>query len=119
MAEPWYDPQTAMVWGNNILAFSGAFFGVVGGGIGGSLAGQGKGRRWMLPFIAAFGAIGVLMLIYGLFALIAGQPRGIWYYPLLGGVLFGILGCGGYFVMRARYDEAERRKVEAEAIRAG
>lgn len=119
MAEPWYDPQAAMVWGNNIGAFAGAFMGVVGGGIGGPLAAQGKGRRWVMPFIATFGAIGVLLLIYGLIALIAGQPRGIWYYPLLGGVLFGVLGCGGFFVFRARYEQAERRKLEADAIRTG
>lgn len=117
MSEPWCDPNMFGMW-----------YGVIGGGLGGTLCGvlgaaagilapRGRGRGLILGGMAFFAATGVIQAALGLFALISGQPYGIWYPMLLCGFIMAVvIGCL-IPVVRMRYAQAEQRRIQAEAIR--
>lgn len=71
----------------------------------------------MIPIGWAFIGLGVLSLTFGLYALAAGQPYGIWYGPVLTGALFAVLFSCLMPVVYKRYAEAEGRRVQAEEFR--
>src|SRR4051812_19966851 len=107
MTQPWFD--------ENLF---GALYGGIGGGVGGSLVGlwgglvgmlasRGKGRAWLIAIGWSFVVVGVVSLIFGLYALAAGQPYGIWYSPCLVGLVLGGLVGGLMPVVYRRYAEAE------------
>src|SRR5438270_657046 len=117
MAEPWFDEITF-----------GILVGAVGGGLGGTLAGlwgglvetlaaRGKGRAVLIPIGWAFVGLGTVALAFGLCALVAGQPYGIWYPPLLGGPIIAVVVGALMPVVYKRYAEAEARRVQAEEFR--
>lgn len=117
MTQPWFD--------ENLF---GALYGGIGGGVGGSLAGlwgglvgmlapRGKGRPWIIAIGWGFVGLGATSLAFGLYALAAGQPYGIWYAPCLVGAILGGLVGGLLPVVYKRYAEAEARKVQAEQFR--
>lgn len=117
MTEPWFDP----------IRF-GALYGGVGGGLlgglggilgaaAGTLAPKGKGRSFILGAFALMTLIGVCHLAVGLYALLAGQPYGIWYPLVLIGAILTIVIGALRPVVRKRYEEAEARKMEAAAFR--
>jgi hypothetical protein len=106
----------------------GALSGAVGGGVGGSLIGvggalagwlapQGKARGLIFGLWAVFLVLGVASLGFGLYALTAGQPYGIWYGPTLAGGLATFLMAMFFPLIRLRYAQADARKMEAEDIR--
>ena len=117
MTEPWFDQN-----------WFGAWWGTTAGGVGGSLCGlwgavvgtlapRGKGRAWLIPFGWMFVAVGALSLAFGLYALIVGQPYGIWYGPTLTGlILMIVVGCLMPVVYK-RYAEADARRLQAEQFR--
>jgi hypothetical protein len=119
MATPWFEPNTF-----------GAWYGAMAGGVGGSLVGlwgalagtlapRGKGRGLVLGGFGVFFVCGLASLGLGVAALASGQPYGIWYPPLMVGiVLSGVIG-GLLPAVRKRYAEAEARRLEAEGIRRG
>lgn len=117
MSQPWFDEN-----------MFGALVGGIGGGAGGSLCGlwggmvgwlapRGKGRAWLIPIGWAFVGVGMLSLVFGLYALAAGQPYGIWYPLLLIGLILGGLVAGLMPVVYKRYAEAEARRLQAEDFR--
>jgi hypothetical protein len=118
MSAPWFDEN---LFGAMVGGIGGGVGGLLGGTWGalvGTLAPKGKGRAWVIPIGWCFVAIGVLSLAFGLYALVAGQPYGIWYAPcLLGVVLAGVTG-GLMPVVYKRYAEADARKLQAEEFRA-
>src|SRR5438270_155864 len=60
---------------------------------------------------------GVLLLCVGLYALLDGQPYGIWYPLTLAGGLLALI-CGVLTpIVRKRYAEAEARRLTAEQFR--
>ena len=59
----------------------------------------------------------IVQLILGLYALLAGQPYGIWYGPLLCGTIYTTVVGGLIPAVRLRYRQAEERRLEAEALR--
>ncbi len=74
MVEPWFDPMKF-----------GAFYGGVGGGLLGSLGGvlgavagklapQGKARGLVMGAFTAFTLIGIVNLVFGIYAVATGQP---------------------------------------------
>jgi hypothetical protein len=69
--------------------------------------------------MVALMALGVASLGLGAYALACGQPYGIWYPPLLLGVIFTLVIGVNLPIVRRRYAEAEARKMEADAIRKG
>jgi len=88
MSEPWSDPN-----------LFGAYYGAIVGGGGGTLGGllgalagwcvpRRKGRGPILAAMWCFVVLGVLQLAFGLIALSSRQPYGIWYPPLLCGIIF-------------------------------
>jgi hypothetical protein len=117
MAAPWFDELTF-----------GIYAGAYGGGFGGALAGlwgamvgvfapRGKGRAVLIPIGWCFVAAGVLSLAFGLYALAAGQPYGIWYGPTLaGGIVTVVIGSLMPMVYK-RYAEADARRLQAEEFR--
>ncbi len=119
MVEPWFDPMKF-----------GAFDGGVGGGLLGSLGGvlgavagklapQGKARGLVMGAFTAFTLIGIVNLVFGIYAVATGQPYGIWYPLVLIGFLLTVLFTALKPVVRKRYDEAEARRMEAAAFRRG
>jgi hypothetical protein len=119
MAEPWFNEVAFGTW-------FGVLTGVVAGGMGsvlgtaaGILVPRGKGKSWLPATCAVVAVLGLASLAFGLAALLSGQPYGIWYPPLLGGMLGTFIFGGGVFVLRARYAQVEQRRLEAEALRRG
>jgi hypothetical protein len=52
-------------------------------------------------------------LLAGLVALMLGQPYGVYYPLLLGGIITAAVCGGNYPVLRRRYDQIELRKMSA------
>jgi hypothetical protein len=90
----------------------------VWGALAGTLAPRGKGRAVVLGLGWLFVVVGVSQLVFGLYALAAGQPYGIWYGPCLVGVIIPLVVGGLLPVVRRRYAEAEGRRMQAEGFRA-
>lgn len=118
MNQPWFADPNAF----------GAWYGAIAGGVGGSLGGllgslvgycapRGKSKRLVLAALGFFTALGLLQLGFGLVALAAGQPFGIWYPPTLCGAIYTVVMGGLFPMVRRRYEEAEGRRVDAEGIR--
>jgi len=119
MPEPWFEP-------NHFGAWYGALVGGVGGGLGGTLGAlagmlvpRGIGRPWILGTMYVLVAAGVAQLLFGIYAWICGQPWGIWYGPVLGGIIFTAVIGGLVPVARHGYRLAEERRLEAEGLRNG
>jgi len=117
MTEPWFDPiRFGVVYGG----FGGSALGALGGILGvatGYLAPRGKGRNLILGAFTIFLIIGVLNLLIGFYALISGQPYGIWYPLVLIGVILTAVMGGLLPVVKKRYTESESRRLNAAALR--
>ncbi len=116
-AEPWFPPER---FGALAGAFGGGGLGILCGLFGAGLSWlgpRGRGRRLLSALLAFIALAGAAALVFGLAALVAGQPYPIW-YP---GLLIGVLALGGAFGMRPLlrriYEQAEHRRLEAEALR--
>ncbi len=114
---PWFDPNTFGAYYGAIMGGGGGTLGGVLGALSGWLAPQGKCRGLVVGGFYLMLSIGIANLLFGLFALVSGQPYGIWY----GGVL-----CGGILttlplflmpVVKRRYAEAEQRRMEAADLK--
>jgi hypothetical protein len=117
MSEPWFEPN-----------MFGALYGGIGGGVGGSLIGlwggltgwlapQGRARGLIFGLWAVFLVLGLASLGFGLYALFAGQPAGIWHAPTFAGGLATLLMVLFFPIIRKRYAEADARRMHGEAIR--
>lgn len=117
MSEPWYDPNMfGALFGSIVGGGGGSLAGILGA-LAGTLAPRGIGRPWILGAMWCFVAVGIALFGLGLYALLMGQPFGIWYGPLLSGVIFTIVvGCL-IPVVRMRYRQAEERRLQAEGLR--
>ena len=109
MTEPWFDP-------NRYAWIFGAALGIVGGTLGslaGTLAPRGKAKPLVMGLFVATIVACALMLVAGVVAFLQGQPYGVWYgLGLPGGI--GLLTLGGLLpVLKARYREAEERRLSA------
>ena len=112
----WFDP-------NNFGWMYGAIVGGLGGTLGGCLgaiagvlAPRGKARGFVISGFVFCILFGLANLAFGIAALLASQPYGIWYtFLLLGGiptVVFGAL----LPVVHLRYRQAEERKLGAKLL---
>lgn len=118
MVEPWFDPMYfGAYYGAIVGGGGGALIGVLGGAIG-YCASRGVGRRWIIGAMVAVVALGVAQLAFGAYAWFAGQPYGIWYPPLMCGVVFTVVTGSLIPVIQAQYRKAEERRIEAGALRA-
>lgn len=117
MAEPWFEPNTFGALFGTIVGGGGGTLVGVWGGLAGSLAQQGRGRAFVLGAAWVFVGLGALLCAAGLYALLAGQPFHIWFWPCQVGLLLAVLvGCL-IPVVRHRYAEAEARRLQAEQFR--
>jgi hypothetical protein len=117
MSEPWFNPD-----------MFGAYFGGIGGSLGGvfcgtwgaavgCLAPRGKVKTLIVGIGWFILAVGVGALGLGLVALVAGQPYGIWYAPLLLGSVVSIVTGILLPMVYLRYRQADLRKLQAEEFR--
>jgi hypothetical protein len=117
MANPWFDPNSFGTWFGVI---AGGGLGTLGGLLGGAvglLAPRGKGKRIIVTAWTVLIAIGVAMLLFGGYAWAVGQPWGIWYGPVLCGVILTVVLGGQFPMVLARYRQAEHRRIDADGLR--
>ena len=107
-SNPWWTDQA----GGWIGGIGGSLCGLLGGLIG-TLAGMGKARRFVLALTTALVVLGAVALVVGVIAWLLGQPYGVYYPLLLGGIILTAV-CGGNLPgLRRRYEQIELRKMEA------
>lgn len=115
----WFSEQQAGMIG----AIGGAAVGTIGGGVMGPLIGicapRGKLKGPVLTVMALFVVLGVGCLITGLIAWMMGQPGHVIYIFVLTGFIMASVMGGLLPVVRRVYQQAERRKLEAEEFRRG
>jgi hypothetical protein len=112
----WWTAQQA-AW---IGAIGGSAVGVLGGLFGtvvGICAPRGIGRTAVLAGHAALAGLGVLVLLAGVAAVVARQPYHVYYPLLLGGFVLSAVLLPLWPVVRARYRQADARRLEAEELR--
>lgn len=115
---PWWTDQQAGLIG----AIGGSAIGLFGG-IYGTVAGicGPRGKCKTLVFAMTYVAIvvGWSLVGLGIIALTQHQPYAVWYPLLLGGGMDGVLFTAFFFMVKARYREAENRRLDAEQLRRG
>lgn len=119
MDAPWFDPVTFGAWFGAIVGGGGGALCGIWGALCGILSPRGKGRKVILGGMFMFVIIGLILSGVGLFALLSGQPYGIWYPILMAGLMFAIIPGVLIPVIRKNYQEAENRRIAAESIRVG
>jgi hypothetical protein len=112
----WSAKQGAMVGGA-----VGIFGGVLGcfGGLLGCLAGFGKARKFVLTTTKIFIALGMLLTIAGIAAIICGQPYFIWYVFLLPGIILTLVFSLNFPILQRRYDDLEIRRMASMDVMRG
>jgi hypothetical protein len=111
----WSTGQSGMVGGA-----VGIFGGVLGcfGGLLGCLAGFGKARKFVLTTTKIFIALGMLLTMAGIAAIICGQPYFVWYVFLLPGIILTLVFSLNFPMIQKRYDDLEiRRMASMDAMR--
>lgn len=114
----WWDQQTA-AW---IGALGGGGLGTLAGlfgGLAGYLAPRGIGRVPVLAVHGLFVLAGVGALVAGIVAVVQSQPYHVYYPLLLGGAILSLVMGVLLPVVRVRYRQAEKRKLDAEELRRG
>jgi hypothetical protein len=119
MSEPWFDVHQ---FGALFGSIAGGGVGVLGGlwgAVAGTFAPRGKCKAFVYGYAWLLILIGAASLVFGLVALAAGQPWGIWYGPLTVGLV--MMPMFGVFLplVRLRYRQADERKMQAEDFRRG
>jgi hypothetical protein len=108
----WWTDRTAGVFGGVL----GSLIGVLGATIG-SLAARGRARRFAIGSLWTVAALGAVLLVVAVAALVSSQPWVVWYSAALTGGLCLVLGLATMGVVRRRYAEAELRKMKAADAR--
>jgi hypothetical protein len=117
MSEPWFDPNTFGAWFGTIVGGGGGTLGGLIGAVAGALLPSGKGKRLVFGSMFVLMVVGLVMLAIGLYALVDGQPYGIWYPMVLAGAIFGAVNGGMLLCLRSVGRVIERRKMEADDLR--
>jgi hypothetical protein len=91
----------------------GIFGGIIGcvGGLLGCLAGFGKARKFVLATTKIFIALGMLLTITGIVAIVCQQPFFVWYVFLLPGVVLTLIFSLNFPMIQRRYDDLEIRRI--------
>ncbi|QDT43851.1 hypothetical protein Pan241w_39550 [Gimesia alba] len=119
MDAPWFDPNTFGAWFGMIVGGGGGTLCGLLGALCGILSPRGKGRKFILGGMFVFAIIGLFLFATGLFALLSGQPYGIWYPFLMSGFVFATVNGALIPVIRKNYEQAENRRIAAKSIRVG
>ncbi|MEK6703052.1 MAG: hypothetical protein AABZ53_12365 [Planctomycetota bacterium] len=115
----WFTEQQAGMIGG----IGGALVGTIGGGVMGPMIGvcapRGKFKGPILTVMTLFVVLGVGLLFTGLAAWFMGQPGHVIYvFVLMGFIMATVMG-GLLPVVKRVYQQAERRKLDAEEFRRG
>jgi hypothetical protein len=104
----WSATQSGMVGGA-----VGIFGGIIGclGGLLGCLAGFGKARKFVLMTTKILIALGMLLTITGIVAILCRQPFFVWYVFLLSGVIVTLVFSLNFPAIQKRYDDLEIRRM--------
>lgn len=114
---PWFDPNTfGWMYGSIVGGLGGTLGGCLGA-LAGVLAPKGKGKGVVIGSFVFCILFGLANLAFGIAALIASQPYGIWYPPMLIGFLFTLLFSILLPVVNLRYRQAEQRQMQAADFR--
>lgn len=107
-SDGWWTAEAAGLIGG----IGGPIIGLCGVMIG-ILAGIGKARRFVVALAASLTAFGAISAIFGVIALLLGQPYEVYYPLLLVGFILSAV-CGGNLpLLRRRYEQIELRKMAA------
>ena len=115
--EPWFDQQTSGLIGALLGAGIGAGFGGIGGAMAGVLAPRGRAKPLVYGVFLSGVVIGILLAGTGLVALLLGQPRYVWYALGFPGFLVAVVMGSLFPMVRARYAQADQRRLDAESLR--
>ena len=102
----WWSPERAGLIGGIGGGLIGCF-----GGLLGWLASKGKGRNFVLATMKIFIALGILLTLAGLVAVVSNQPYAVWYALLLPGVILTLVFSLKLPSIQRRYDELEIRRM--------
>jgi hypothetical protein len=104
----WSATQSGMVGGA-----VGIFGGIIGclGGLLGCLAGSGKARNFVLMTTKLLIALGMILTITGIAAILCRQPFFVWYVFLLSGVIVTLIFSLNFPAIQKRYDDLEIRRM--------
>jgi hypothetical protein len=112
MIEPWFNP-------NMYAWIPGTALGVLGGTWGalvGVLAPHGRGRRLVFGCGALLVLAAITCLVAGIYALVTGQPYGVWYGLGLPGVIGLLVLTPNLWVVRNVYRAGEARRMAAHDV---
>ena len=117
MSEWWPIQSTGMIFG-----IAGGACGVLGGIFGtavGVLVPRGRGKPFVYCCLALLCSIAISSIGLGVTALVIGQPRHVWMWPTLLGVIMltSVLPSG--LMIPRWYRQAEQRRLEAAELRRG
>jgi hypothetical protein len=115
--EPWFNPNVFCPYFGGIGGGLGGIFCGTWGAAAGSLAPRGKGKTLIIGVGWFILAVGIGALGLGLVALVAGQPYGIWYAPLLAGFVVTLVTGILLPMVYLRYRQTDLRKLQAEEFR--
>jgi hypothetical protein len=101
----WWPNQIGLIGG-----IGGSLIGCLGGLIG-LLISMGKARNFVLAAAKCFIALGILLTIAGLVAVVFKQPYAVWYALLLPGVVLILVFSLNLHSIQRRYDELEIRRM--------
>ncbi len=114
--QPWWtDQQAGMIGG-----IAGSAVGILGGLIGtiaGIAAPRGRLKRLVLGTMFTMVVAGATALAVGLYALAIHQPYAVWYPLVLIGGISVLVFAALIPTLRARYRQAELRRLDAEQFR--
>lgn len=111
MIEPWFSPSFAYVPG----VVLGCSFGLFGS-LAGFFAARGKGAALWRSLLALLGMTSGALFLAGTYALLVGQPYGVWYALGFPGLL-GLVLAGGLRVALSRTLRAsEERRIAAQDL---
>ena len=111
---------TVEPWFTNVGMVGGLLGGGIGclGGLYGTLmsvvASRGKAKSFMFAFHWTVLALGIALVCLALYALIVGQPYGVWYGLGLPGLIITVLMIAFTPMLKNVYRAAEQRQLEAQ-----
>ncbi len=106
----WSEPTSGLVYG-----IGGSLMGLCGGVIG-ALAGMGRARRLILPMMRTSAALGGVVALFGLVALLSGQPFYIYFFALFFGIDICVIMLVLAPVVRRRFAESDLRRMESHDV---
>ena len=104
----WWSGST----GGLIGGIGGTILGLLGALIG-TLTGVGKGRKIVLTLAAFMAGMGGLIMLGGIYAVVAGQSFNVFYPLLLLGAMMAIGGAAILCVAPGRFRDRELRRMQA------